>query len=58
MNRTPMIQRFGVALLCCVLLSAASWAQAAKSAVYAIKGGKIFTLAGAPIENEIGRAHV
>ena len=53
MNRTPMIQRFGVALLCCVLLSAASWAQAAKSAVYAIKGGKIFTLAGAPIENGI-----
>jgi imidazolonepropionase-like amidohydrolase len=52
-NRTPMIQRFGVALLCCVLLSAASWAQAAKSAVYAIKGGKIFTLAGAPIENGI-----
>ena len=51
MNRTPMIQRFGVALLCCVLLSAASWAQAAKSAVYVIKGGKVFTLAGVPIEN-------
>src|ERR1700723_2019349 len=48
-----MIQRFGVAPLCCVLLSTGSWAQTAKSAVYAIKGGKIFTLAGAPIENGI-----
>jgi len=46
-----MIRRFGISLLCCVFLSIASWAQTAKPAVYAIKGGKIFTLAGAPIEN-------
>ena len=51
MNRTPMIRRFGISLLCCVFLSTASWAQTAKPAVYAIKGGKVFTLAGAPIEN-------
>ena len=51
MNRTPIIQRFRVALLGCVLLSTASLGQNAKPAAYAIKGGKVFTLAGAPIEN-------
>jgi imidazolonepropionase-like amidohydrolase len=45
------IQRFGIALICVALLSVPSWAQASKSATYAIKGGKVFTLAGAPIEN-------
>jgi len=33
------------------LLSTASLGQNAKPAAYAIKGGKVFTLAGAPIEN-------
>ena len=51
MNRTAIIQRFCVALLGCVLLSTASLGQNAKPAAYAIKGGKVFTLAGAPIEN-------
>ena len=51
MNRTPIIRRFCVALLGCVLLSTASLGQNAKPAAYAIKGGKVFTLAGAPIEN-------
>jgi imidazolonepropionase-like amidohydrolase len=50
-NRTPIIRRFCVALLGCVLLSTASLGQNAKPAAYAIKGGKVFTLAGAPIEN-------
>jgi imidazolonepropionase-like amidohydrolase len=50
-NRTPIIQRFCVALLGFVLLSTASLGQNAKPAAYAIKGGKVFTLAGAPIEN-------
>jgi imidazolonepropionase-like amidohydrolase len=44
-------QRFGLALSSAALLSAPVWAQASKSAAYAIKGGKVFTLAGAPIEN-------
>jgi imidazolonepropionase-like amidohydrolase len=43
--------RFGLTLLWAGLLSSASWAQAAKPAAYAIKGGKVYTLAGAPIEN-------
>ena len=51
MNRTPIIERFCVALLGCVVLSTASLSQNAKPAAYAIKGGKVFTLAGAPIEN-------
>jgi imidazolonepropionase-like amidohydrolase len=45
------LQRFGIALSCAALLSVPTWAQAAKSAAYAIKGGKVFTLAGGPIEN-------
>jgi imidazolonepropionase-like amidohydrolase len=44
-------QRFGVALFSGALLSSALWAQAAKPTAYAIKGGKVFTLAGAPIQN-------
>jgi imidazolonepropionase-like amidohydrolase len=45
------IQRFGIALTCAALITVPSWGQASKSAAYAIKGGKVFTLAGAPIEN-------
>lgn len=47
------VQRFGVTMLCGVLLSSVTWAQAAKTASYAIKGGKVYTLAGAPIENGV-----
>jgi len=50
-NSARMIQRFSVALLCWVLLSTGSWAQTAKPTAYAIKGGKVYTLVGAPIEN-------
>jgi imidazolonepropionase-like amidohydrolase len=46
-----VIQRFGIALICAALITVPSWGQASKSAAYAIKGGKVFTLAGAPIEN-------
>jgi imidazolonepropionase-like amidohydrolase len=48
-----ILQRFGFALVFAALLSSMTWAQAAKPAAYAIKGGKVFTLAGAPIENGI-----
>lgn len=51
MSVVRTFQRFGVALFCGALLSSALWAQAAKPAAYAIKGGKVFTLAGAPIQN-------
>jgi imidazolonepropionase-like amidohydrolase len=46
-----MLQRFGFALVFAALLSSMTWAQTAKPAAYAIKGGKVFTLAGPPIEN-------
>jgi imidazolonepropionase-like amidohydrolase len=45
--------RFTVAIFCGVLFSTVSWAQAAKPAAFAIKGGKVYTLVGAPIENGI-----
>jgi imidazolonepropionase-like amidohydrolase len=48
---TRELERFGIALSCAALFTVPSWAQASKSAAYAIKGGKVFTLAGAPIEN-------
>ena len=43
--------RTGSGLLCVSVFSVAAWAQAPNPSVYAIKGGKVFTLAGAPIEN-------
>jgi imidazolonepropionase-like amidohydrolase len=45
------ILRSGSGLLCVAVVSVAVWAQAPNPSVYAIKGGKVFTLAGAPIEN-------
>jgi imidazolonepropionase-like amidohydrolase len=45
------LHRAGIALFCAALISSPTWAQAAKPAAYAIKGGKVYTLAGAPIEN-------
>jgi len=44
------IRCFGIGLFCTALFSPVMWAQAAKSAAYAIKGGKVYTLAGPPIE--------
>jgi imidazolonepropionase-like amidohydrolase len=46
-----LLGRFAVATFCAILLSSAAWAQETKPASYAIKGGKVYTLAGAPIEN-------
>jgi imidazolonepropionase-like amidohydrolase len=48
---TRNMPRFGIGLICAALLSSAMWAQVAKTSAYAIKGGKVYTLAGAPIEN-------
>jgi imidazolonepropionase-like amidohydrolase len=47
------IQRFTIAICCVPLLSAVTWAQASQPTSFAIKGGKVYTLAGAPIENGI-----
>jgi imidazolonepropionase-like amidohydrolase len=47
------LRRCEIALFCAALLSSAMWAQATKTQSYAIKGGKVYTLAGAPIENGI-----
>ncbi len=46
-----LLGRFGVATSCAILLSSAAWAQETNPASYAIKGGKVYTLAGAPVEN-------
>jgi imidazolonepropionase-like amidohydrolase len=46
-----LLGRFGVAAFCAILLSSAARAQETKPASYAIKGGKVYTLAGAPVEN-------
>ena len=45
------LHRAGIALFCGALISSPMWAQAAKPAAYAIKGGKVYTLVGAPTEN-------
>lgn len=50
---STFIRRFGIGLFCAALLSSTTLAQTTKTASYAIKGGKVFTLAGAPIENGI-----
>jgi imidazolonepropionase-like amidohydrolase len=44
------LQLFAVAVCGFALMSSPAWAQATPAS-YAIKGGKVFTLAGAPIEN-------
>jgi imidazolonepropionase-like amidohydrolase len=44
------LQLFALAVCGFALMSSPAWAQAAPAS-YAIKGGKVFTLAGAPIEN-------
>jgi imidazolonepropionase-like amidohydrolase len=46
-----LLGRFGVPAFCAILLSSAAGAQETKPASYAIKGGKVYTLAGAPVEN-------
>lgn len=51
MKITPILNRAALAFLCAGLISSAAWSQAAKPSAYAIKGGKVFTLAGAPIEH-------
>jgi imidazolonepropionase-like amidohydrolase len=40
-----------LALLFAALAAIPTWAQSAATSTYAIKGGKVFTLVGAPIEN-------
>jgi imidazolonepropionase-like amidohydrolase len=47
------LRRCEITLFCAALLSSSMWAQATKTQSYAIKGGKVYTLAGAPIENGI-----
>ncbi len=47
------LQRLGMAVFCAALFSSMACAQAAKPGSYAIKGGKVYTLAGAPIENGV-----
>jgi imidazolonepropionase-like amidohydrolase len=48
-----LFQVFAVAICGVALISSVAWAQAAKPTAFAIKGGKVYTLAGAPIENGI-----
>jgi imidazolonepropionase-like amidohydrolase len=48
-----LLQQFGRATFCAALFSSVACAQATKPESYAIKGGKVYTLAGAPIENGI-----
>ena len=47
------LRRCEITLFCAALFSFSMWAQATKTQSYAIKGGKVYTLAGAPIENGI-----
>lgn len=53
MKISKSLRRFGIALFCAALLSSTTLAQTTKTTSYAIKGGKVFTLAGAPIQNGI-----
>jgi imidazolonepropionase-like amidohydrolase len=50
---SKFLRRCEITLFCAVLLSSSTGAQATKTQSYAIKGGKVYTLAGAPIENGI-----
>lgn len=50
MKIVTRLQLFAVAVCGFALMSSPAWAQATPAS-YAIKGGKVFTLAGAPIEN-------
>jgi imidazolonepropionase-like amidohydrolase len=50
-SMVKLLGRFGVPAFCAILLSSAAGAQETKPASYAIKGGKVYTLAGAPVEN-------
>lgn len=50
MKIVTRLQLFALAVCGFALMSSPAWAQAAPAS-YAIKGGKVFTLAGAPIEN-------
>ena len=53
MKISKFLRRCEITLFCAVLLSSSTGAQATKTQSYAIKGGKVYTLAGAPIENGI-----
>jgi imidazolonepropionase-like amidohydrolase len=53
MKIAKTFERWSVGLFCVALFSSVSWAQEAKPAAFAIKGGKVYTLAAAPIENGI-----
>ena len=53
MKMFNFLRRCEITLFCAALLSSSMWAQATKTQSYAIKGGKVYTLAGAPIENGI-----
>jgi imidazolonepropionase-like amidohydrolase len=48
-----LLQRFGGAMFCAAFFSLVACVPATKPESYAIKGGKVYTLAGAPIENGI-----
>ena len=53
MKMSTFFRHFVITLFCAALLSSATWAQTTRTSSYAIKGGKVYTLAGAPIENGI-----
>ena len=53
MKISKFLRRFGITLFGAALLSSAMGAQVTKTQSYAIKGGRVYTLAGAPIENGI-----
>ena len=53
MKMFNFLRRCEITLFCAALFSSSMWAQATKTQSYAIKGGKVYTLAGAPIENGI-----